>query len=84
MSSTLAIHGGTPVRTAPFQAWPVWDESDVEAVEAVVRSGRWGRLSGDRVAAFERGGEAGVHGGTKCTTGGDGGRGRRVRRIGHR
>jgi dTDP-4-amino-4,6-dideoxygalactose transaminase len=54
MSNTLAIHGGTPRRTAPFPAWPVWDESDVEAVAAVVRSGRWGRLSGDRVAAFER------------------------------
>jgi dTDP-4-amino-4,6-dideoxygalactose transaminase len=54
MNSTLAIHGGTPVRTAPFQTWPRWDEADVEAVAAVVRSGRWGRLSGDRVAAFER------------------------------
>lgn len=54
MGSTLAILGGTPVRSTAFHAWPVWDESDVEAVAAVVRSGRWGRLSGDRVATFER------------------------------
>ena len=54
MSSILAIHGGTPLRTTPFPARPRWDESDVEAVAAVVRSGCWGRLSGSRVAAFER------------------------------
>jgi dTDP-4-amino-4,6-dideoxygalactose transaminase len=38
----LAIHGGTPVRTAPYPDWPVFDERDVEAVADVVRSGVWG------------------------------------------
>ncbi len=37
--SVLAITGGTPVRTDPFPRWPHLDESDVEAVSAVVRSG---------------------------------------------
>jgi len=54
MSSTLAIHGGEPVRKTSFPSWPTWDESDVEAVADVVRSGHWGRLNGTRVAEFER------------------------------
>ncbi len=41
--SELAIRGGTPVRTTPFPAWPVFDEREVEAVSAVVRSGKWWR-----------------------------------------
>jgi dTDP-4-amino-4,6-dideoxygalactose transaminase len=52
----LALTGGTPVRQRPFTAWPVLDESDVEAVAAVVRSGRWGRIGsmgGSRVREFE-------------------------------
>ena len=40
--STLAILGGPSVRTEPYPAWPVFDERDVEAVAAVVKSGRWG------------------------------------------
>src|SRR5512141_1586703 len=38
----LAIRGGTPVRPQGYPAWPVWDETDVEAVTDVVRSGNWG------------------------------------------
>lgn len=40
--STLAIKGGAPVRTRPFPAWPVWDETDEQALLAVLRSGGWG------------------------------------------
>ena len=40
--SELAILGGPKTRKEPYPAWPVWDEQDVEAVAAVVRSGRWG------------------------------------------
>ena len=53
MTHHLAIHGGPPVRTAPFTAWPVFDQSEEEAVLAALRSGHWGRLDGDRVTAFE-------------------------------
>lgn len=38
----LAIEGGTPVRPQGYPAWPAWDERDIEAVTAVVRSGEWG------------------------------------------
>ncbi len=38
----LAINGGTAIRPQGYPAWPAWDERDVEAVTAVVRSGEWG------------------------------------------
>jgi dTDP-4-amino-4,6-dideoxygalactose transaminase len=40
--SVLAITGGSPVRTAPYPTWPHLDESDVDAVSSVVRSGQVG------------------------------------------
>jgi dTDP-4-amino-4,6-dideoxygalactose transaminase len=40
--SELAILGGTPTRTEPYPAWPVYDERDIAAVTAVIKSGRWG------------------------------------------
>lgn len=53
MTSTLALHGGAPVRTRPFPAWPVFDASDEARLLGALRSGRWGRLAGDQVAEFE-------------------------------
>lgn len=50
--SKLAIHGGSPVRTAPFSAWPIFDEREIRAVEDVVRSGVWG-LSGSKIPEFQ-------------------------------
>ncbi len=51
----LAIEGGAPACPRPFPTWPVFDESDVAAVAAVVRSGMWGSSGGDgAVAEFER------------------------------
>ena len=41
MSDRLAILGGTPVRPEGYPDWPEVDETDVDAVTAVVRSGRW-------------------------------------------
>ena len=54
--SKLAIHGGEPVRTEPYPAWPVHDERDVEAVTAVIKSGRWGGYPypGPQTAEFAR------------------------------
>jgi dTDP-4-amino-4,6-dideoxygalactose transaminase len=40
--SKLAALGGEPLRTTPYPGWPVFDERDVEAVTAAVRSGNWG------------------------------------------
>ena len=49
----LAIAGGKPLRQTPFPRWPVWDQSEVEAVQAVVKSGRWGAVQGAAVGDFE-------------------------------
>ncbi|MFL5790230.1 MAG: DegT/DnrJ/EryC1/StrS family aminotransferase [Actinomycetota bacterium] len=54
--ATLAINGGTPVRSTPYPAWPETDDDAyVAAVEAVVRSGAWGGFPepGEHAAAFE-------------------------------
>ncbi len=53
MAETLAIHGGRSLRTAPFPAWPVFDEAEEEALLRVLRSGKWGRTVGHEVAQFE-------------------------------
>jgi dTDP-4-amino-4,6-dideoxygalactose transaminase len=50
----LAIAGGTPVRAKAYPAWPVWDQREIDAVTAVIRSGRWGGYPepGPHAAAF--------------------------------
>ncbi|MCK6629464.1 MAG: DegT/DnrJ/EryC1/StrS family aminotransferase [Anaerolineae bacterium] len=52
----LALHGGEPVRKEPYPAWPVHDERDIEAVTAVIKSGRWGGYPypGPQTAEFTR------------------------------
>ncbi len=54
MSDKLAIDGGTPIRTKPFPAWPVYDEREEHNLLEVLHSGRWGVLAGDKTAEFER------------------------------
>jgi dTDP-4-amino-4,6-dideoxygalactose transaminase len=51
--STLAIHGGTPVRTTPFPRWPVFGREEEEALLAALRSGVWGSLDGTFVRRLE-------------------------------
>jgi len=41
------------VRRTPLPHWPVWDQGEVEAVRAVVESGRWGAQQGTEVRSFE-------------------------------
>jgi dTDP-4-amino-4,6-dideoxygalactose transaminase len=43
--STLAIHGGPPVRAKPFPGWPVWDQLEEKALLEVLHSGKWWRFS---------------------------------------
>ena len=50
--SKLAIKGGEPVRKSPFPQWPVFDESEVEALREVVCSRFWG-IGGKKVKEFE-------------------------------
>src|SRR5688572_8676736 len=52
--NALALLGGTPVRTAPFSAWPVFGDAEERALARTLRSGKWGKLDGGEVAMFER------------------------------
>ena len=49
-----AILGGPKVRSGAFPGWPIWDAREEEALVQVLRSGKWGRGSGQRVAQFEK------------------------------
>jgi dTDP-4-amino-4,6-dideoxygalactose transaminase len=53
MSDKLAIDGGVPTRTAPFPAWPIYDEREERNLLEVLRSGQWG-IGGAKVAQFEQ------------------------------
>ena len=54
MSSQLAILGGTPVRTKPFPAWPIFGAPEEQALLRVLHSGKWGKQDGTEVATFEK------------------------------
>lgn len=54
MRKDLAINGGPKTVERDF-AWPVYDESDINGVAEIVRSGKWGNPDcGGEVAAFEK------------------------------
>ncbi len=43
-AGTLAIFGGQPIRTKPFnKTWPIWDKIDEKMILPVLRSGIWSR-----------------------------------------
>ncbi|MGV3557049.1 DegT/DnrJ/EryC1/StrS family aminotransferase [Larkinella arboricola] len=53
-TTTLAFDGGKKAVQTTFP-WPLFDETDVQAVAEIVRSGRWGNPDcGDSVEAFEQ------------------------------
>ena len=53
--SELAIHGGPPVRTVAYPAWPEHDDRERELLLDVLDSGRWWSTQGTRVHEFEHG-----------------------------
>ncbi|MCB2222660.1 MAG: DegT/DnrJ/EryC1/StrS family aminotransferase [Actinobacteria bacterium] len=53
MSGRLAVDGGTPVRTAPLPHWPHFDEEQIEAAAAALRSGYTNYTNGPQGRAFE-------------------------------
>jgi dTDP-4-amino-4,6-dideoxygalactose transaminase len=53
LSDKPALLGGSPVRSEKFPGWPVHDEVEDKAMLEVVRSGKWGRGTGDTVSHFE-------------------------------
>ena len=52
-ADTLAIDGGTPVRSRPWPRWPIFDETEEQAILEVVRSGKWWSVGGTKVREFE-------------------------------
>lgn len=50
----LAIHGGSPAKSKPFPAWPIYDERERQALNEVLESGVWWRTPGTKTLAFER------------------------------
>jgi len=50
---SLALFGGTPIRTRPFTSWPVFGAEEEQRLLGVLRSGNWGRLDGTEVSEFE-------------------------------
>ena len=53
MQQALAMHGGKPLRSNPFAPWPFFEDDEIEAVQAVLRSGRVSYWTGDQVRRFE-------------------------------
>lgn len=49
----LAIDGGTPVRTAPFAAWPIYGEEELTQLKEVLESGKWGGAGGPAKPGYE-------------------------------
>ena len=50
--SKLAINGGIPVGVVNVPKWPIFDQTEIDAVTEVVNSGTWG-LGGTKVPEFE-------------------------------
>lgn len=48
-----ALLGGAPVHAGGWPEWPTWRQSWEPALLEVLRSGRWYRAGGERVAEFE-------------------------------
>jgi len=53
MAQTLALSGGTPIRTKPFTSWPIFGKPEEKRLLRTLRSGKWGRLNGKEVEEFE-------------------------------
>jgi len=54
VTETLAIDGGVPVRSAPMPAWPSPTRTQIDAVTAVLRSGRINYWTGTEGHSLER------------------------------
>jgi dTDP-4-amino-4,6-dideoxygalactose transaminase len=51
--NTLAVDGGTPVRTRPFGGWPEFGAEEEQLLLEALRSGHWGSLDGTFVNRLE-------------------------------
>lgn len=53
MAGKPALLGGARVRQKPFSAWPLQDNRESQGINDVLRSGKWGRGTGQTVSRFE-------------------------------
>jgi dTDP-4-amino-4,6-dideoxygalactose transaminase len=53
-SLKLALLGGSPIRTRPFTAWPIFGKAEEKRLLRTLHSGKWGKLHGSEVAEFEK------------------------------
>ncbi len=51
---SLIVYGGKPIRNTPFAPWPYFEDDEVEAAAAVLRSGRVNYWTGEEGRQFER------------------------------
>jgi hypothetical protein len=59
----LAIEGGRPIRTSPFESWPQFECDEIEAATRVLRSGKINYWTGEEGRRFEE--EFAAHAGCK-------------------
>jgi dTDP-4-amino-4,6-dideoxygalactose transaminase len=50
----LAIEGGTPIRTAPFAPWPLFEQDEIEAATAPLQTGKVNYWTGTEGREFEK------------------------------
>ena len=50
----LALHGGTPVRSAPFPGWPQTTEIEEQNILKSLRNHRWCTTDGEFIPKFEK------------------------------
>lgn len=69
--TTLAVNGGTPVRTTPYVTWPQYDDAERTRLLEVLDSGHWWATGGHQVPLFEQewGRFHGLEGSVACTNG---------------
>jgi len=53
LSNRLAVEGGSPLRARAFSPWPSFSEEEIEAVNAVLRSGKVNYWTGEEGRLFE-------------------------------
>ncbi len=54
LRETSVLGGDTPIRTRPFPPWPAFEREEIEAVSAVLRSGKVNYWTGQQVHRFEQ------------------------------
>lgn len=52
--SQLALLGGTATKTKPFPEWPIYDDTERQALLDVLESRQWWRTPGTQTLEFER------------------------------